>query len=381
MIVIPLTAALLWATIFFFTLYGTWLLKCYLTPKTLANPAYPPISILKPIKGQDADLDHNLESFFHIDYPEWEIVFCFESEYEPGYALVKKWQAKYPEVNSRILIERKLTGLNPKVALLKRAYKTAQYDWILISDSNIHIQPNFLTHLSQCTRKDVGVATGVVAGTLPKTIAATLEATVLNTFYARAMCVAHHVGQGYVVGKAMLFHKSVLDRAGGMDQLQSYAAEDYMAGFVTKQLGLKIALMPIPATQTLGHYTLQQYWQRHVRWGRLRKSQNPLAYAAEPLSYSLVSGWLLYFCTSTLFPHFTVPLVFLHFLCWFLCDAFSNYKLSGKLPFYFPLIWLIRESLALPHWIHAGIGNSILWRGQTFRILPGGLLQEKLYTG
>src|ERR1035441_9365548 len=36
----------------------------------------PPVSVLKPLHGDEPNLEENLASFFQQDYPEYEILFC-----------------------------------------------------------------------------------------------------------------------------------------------------------------------------------------------------------------------------------------------------------------------------------------------------------------
>ncbi len=53
--------------------------------KALSPSYFPPISVLKPLKGIDDNLFDNLESFCMQDYPEFEIIFSLqEGPQRPG---------------------------------------------------------------------------------------------------------------------------------------------------------------------------------------------------------------------------------------------------------------------------------------------------------
>ena len=45
----------------------------------------PPVSIIKPLSGLDEELEENLESFYRLDYPSYEIVFSFARREDPAH--------------------------------------------------------------------------------------------------------------------------------------------------------------------------------------------------------------------------------------------------------------------------------------------------------
>ena len=108
---------------------------------------YPPITILKPLKGIDDGLEDNLKSFFKIDYPNYEIIFGLDSYSDPAFNVVKKLQKEYNSVNSRLIVNNFAIGLNPKVNNLNNIYPFAEGEFILINDSNTRVQKDFLKNL------------------------------------------------------------------------------------------------------------------------------------------------------------------------------------------------------------------------------------------
>jgi ceramide glucosyltransferase len=62
----------------------------------------PGVSILKPLFGVDDNLNENLETFFNINYPKYELLFCVQNKEDPAINLVKGLIGKYPFVDARL---------------------------------------------------------------------------------------------------------------------------------------------------------------------------------------------------------------------------------------------------------------------------------------
>lgn len=365
----------LWTTSFSLMLFGTWLSYKHFkkVPPHLDAPFnLISISILKPLKGIDEGAKENLESFFKLDYPKFELLFSVQSALDPVIPIVEKLIKKYPKVVAELIVGNIQVGLNPKVNNLMTSYTKAQHDWILISDSNVRIQTNYLKRMAAHIETGVGIVTAIVAGIEPQKIGGLLESTFMNTFYPRGVFLAHWLGRPLVLGKSMLFKRSLANRFGGIKILGQYLAEDYMAGQAFQYLGYRSILMSDSVKQFIGSYSFRTFWLRHIRWGRIRKAQAPLIFFMEPLFNSLLCGIIgtIVFQTNGLF-------FLCHLATWFLCDLFIMTKLNPQISFFTPIIWLVREFLALPLWFHTVIGNKIFWRGQNYILEPGGLLKVK----
>jgi ceramide glucosyltransferase len=98
----------------------------------------PGVSIIKPIVGKDAKLKENLESYFKLNYPKYEILICIgEASNPPSLPLIQELMDTYPLVDVRLFIGAKSVGVNPKINNMITAYESAQYELIWISDANI----------------------------------------------------------------------------------------------------------------------------------------------------------------------------------------------------------------------------------------------------
>ena len=359
------------------TLWGTWYaLRKLKRPIPDSIVGLPPVSILKPLKGWEPGMEENIVSFFRLDYPMFEIIFSVADRRDPAVAVVSRMISDHPGVVARLHIGELDVGPNPKINNLIYPYREASYDHLLISDSNVRVSSDYLRRVVAHLTPSVGVVTAVVAGTRGGGLGGKLEAAYLNSFYARWMHIAEALGQSFVVGKSMLFRRSVAERFGGIENLAHYIAEDYMAGQAMRRLGLQVVIMRDPIHQHIGAYEFRSFWSRHLRWGRIRKAQAPFAFIAEPLLFSLVSGlfgaWAFHAWLGISPFWFLVA----HLGVWGVSDLLLIKRLEDRLRLDTVLFWLLREILALPLWCHMACGSSINWRGNRLRILPGGLVVQ-----
>lgn len=365
----------LWALNWAIMGWGTWLaFRLFRKKNTELQPTdLQPVSILKPLKGIDEGLYENLESFFQIRYPKYELLFSVTEENEPAIPLIQKLMEKYPEVDASLVCAPQAVGFNPKIANLMSVYDRTKYDLVLISDSNIRVRPRYLLDLIPDLKGSTGIITAIVAGVSPRGVGGWLEASYLNTFFTRWMVVTKKIGFPSVIGKSMLFKKSTMQRFGGLKTLGHYIAEDYMAGHAIQKLDLKVELMRSPIDQYIGLYSFDKFWGRHLRWGRIRKSIAPLAFLIEPLFFSSVSGLIGAFALDSLFGFNWLGCWLLHLLIWGCLDSFI-YSLMDRVSWKSLMAWAFRESLAVPLWVSILCGSTVFWRGKNYRLLRGGLL-------
>src|SRR5579863_7970285 len=114
-------------------------------PTTAPDRRFTPLlSILKPIRGLDPDAYENFASFCKQDYPEYELLFCVGADDDLVIPVLQKLVADFPERRIRILFGSGGMGSNDKVVKLARLVSEAQHEIIVINDSDVRVQPDYL---------------------------------------------------------------------------------------------------------------------------------------------------------------------------------------------------------------------------------------------
>lgn len=328
-----------------------------------------PISILKPLKGLEDNLEENLEAFFHLDYPQYEILFSVTSGTDAACPLVHELMERYPDVKARLIVGGAPVGANPKINNLIYSYQLAEYDYVLICDSTILPEPLFLRRMASYCVSGVGLVTAAVAGINGSGVGGWLEALYLNTFYLRWTYVGRLLRTPVVAGKAMLFRRTTANRFGGLRALAPYLAEDYMLAKAIQKLGLKVEIMHDPVYQQIGDKSFGEFWSRHLRWGRIRKALAPLAFAFEWMSGPIFTSCLLCLVPWT---DLKTRILFgaVMWAIWGFCDLLLWWSLHLRPSIAVGLTWMFRECLAPLLWLHTILGSTVTWKGARIRLGP-----------
>lgn len=97
----------------------------------------PGVTVIKPLMNVDDNLAGNLMTYFELDYPKYELLFCVQDSTDPVISVVQDLIDKYPLVDAKLYIGGKNVGINPKINNMMQGYEVAKYELILISDAGI----------------------------------------------------------------------------------------------------------------------------------------------------------------------------------------------------------------------------------------------------
>lgn len=389
------------------------------------------VTILRPMKGIDPEMDECLISALQQQYPRFEVIFCAESEGDAAIGPARRLIDRFPNVDAKVMISstREHYGPNPKVNNLAKGFTAAKYDILWVLDSNAWVSPGTLAR--SIAQLNTSPKTQVVHH-LPLSISlngiewgAKLDEMFMCTSHSKFYRAINATGlDPCVMGKSNIYRRSVLDAAvaaklklnqkhmepgTGIRHFAQYIAEDNMIAKCIWDSGGRTAMTSDVVVQPLTKFSLTGYCERRIRWLRVRRYMVLAATLVEPTTESLVAGVLGSFSISVLFLSSTSTLrtwswtwFLFHMLCWVLIDYWHFHNLlqfsqiesipgtskpAFVQPYYNPYdttqppghqnvrslatwlpVWVTREVLALPIWVAAMCGQTIYWRGRPFRI-------------
>src|SRR5215468_4775350 len=130
----------------------------------------PRVTILKPLHGAEPGLYENLASFCTQNYPgAVQIILGVQDPRDDAIAVVEQLRAKYRDCHLDLVVDTTIHGLNRKVSNLVNMWRYAEYDVVVVADSDMRVDPDYLSRVvAGLEQPDVGAMTCLYHG-LPAT--------------------------------------------------------------------------------------------------------------------------------------------------------------------------------------------------------------------
>jgi ceramide glucosyltransferase len=331
-----------------------------------------PVTVLKPLKGADAELYGNLRSFCVQEYAQFQIVFGVADPDDPAIAVVQRLVAEFPQRDLTLMVGGAGRAANRKVANLMNMLPAARHPLLIISDSDMRVMPDYLGVVAPLlAAPGVGLVTclyrGVPAG---------------SGLWSRLACL--HVNHGFLpqaavgeilrtgdgaFGATLALSRDTLDAIGGLEAVADQLADDHALGAAVRRIGRTIVLAPVLVDNVIFEPTLGALFRHELRWARTVRLLAPAGYAGSVITYPVALAVLA---------------LLLHAASW------SVYGLIAALVVRTATVWLgdrvlglpatpvylipLRDGLSFAVFIASFFARSVAWRDRRYRIARGGRL-------
>lgn len=311
-----------------------------------------------------------------LDYPEYEVLFGVNDLSDPAVALVQEVQKEFPAARLRLLHCPQLLGANGKISTLMQMLPSAAYEHVLINDSDILVEPDFLRSVMQeFARTDVGVVTTLYRALTGRGIWSKLEALGVNTDFMGGVLVAREMEGGvrFALGATMATTKSVLAKIGGLEALVNVLGDDYELGARAAAAGYHVELGDPVVETAVADYAWRDFWHHQLRWARTNRDLRPGGYFGLIITFALPWGMLAVLAAPRAW--WTWAVLILANIVRAIAAAVIGLKVLQDSEVWRDF-WLIpvRDVVAMAVWITSYLGHTIVWRGERFRLHKGKLL-------
>jgi ceramide glucosyltransferase len=341
----------------------------------LADAAFPPATILKPIYGMEKNLRENLHSTCLQDYPEYQVVFSVQRPDDAALPLLREVQREFGEERVTVAVENRRAGSNGKINNLLGALPYARHEVLVISDSDVRLRPDYLKKIvAPLSDPNVGCVCTLYKAACAERWFEKLELLSLNADFITNVVFAHVSGaSNFCLGASAALRRSTLDAIGGLASLADYLVEDYEMGRRIWESGRRIKVVPEVVDTMVDLEGVSQWWTHQVYWDQNTRAARPFAFFATALIRSVpfallyavmlmgaARGWLV-FAGALLIRMAASAFV----LGWGLRDR-EGLRSLWLLPF--------RDVAALFSWLLAFTQSTTTWRGAEFTLTRDGRL-------
>jgi len=343
-------------------------------PPAGAGAPPPGISILKPIRGAEADAEENFRSFCDQDYPDYQIVFGALDPGDAGLAAARLAAARPSRAEIAVVAGGDAAGANPKVRNLSNMEPHARHAVLLVSDSDVRVPPDYLKRMAAWLEDPaVAVVTspyrsrGSGAGGLLQALGNATELQP-SAFVARKV-----EGVRFGLGAGILIRREALAEIGGFAEVSRFLADDLMLGLLPARAGRRVVIALPVIDHELGRVGLAAFARRQIRWNRGIFAARPAGYAGLLWTQTTVAAILLVAAAGG------------SAFGWVLAAAAIGARLAmawqvGARELEDPSVrkWILlvplRDVVAFGLWIAGFFGRTVEWRGRRYRVNRGGRL-------
>jgi ceramide glucosyltransferase len=344
-------------------------------PPQYSFPQWPPVTIMKPVRGLEKDQEENFRSACLQDYPEFQVVFSIQDPDDPVFPLLKKMEEEFGSEKVSVVVDNRQVGANGKINNLLGALPHARYDILVFSDSDVRLRSDYLKAIV-APLADPGVS---CVCTLYKATRADrwyekMELLTFNADFIPSVIFSHVTGSAkFCLGSSMALRRSSLDELGGLETFSDYLVEDYEIGRRLWTSGKKIAVVRYFINLVIDLKNPRHWWNHQIYWDQKTRAAQPSGFFATVLIRSI--PFALFFAASR--SGDTVGLVILGgaialrlaaaaiILRWGLQDI-EGLKSLALLP--------LRDIVALVFWFLALAKRTVVWRGLKFNLIHGHLV-------
>ncbi len=256
------------------------LMRAALEPAPRLRPldSYPSLSVIRPIKGLDADLHNNLRAALDNGYlGPIETLFVLDHEREPALPLVldaiREHNASGRPGSARVLFSGDPPpGRTGKLHAMIAGMREADGELVAFADSDIRPDRQGLNALVETLvssdRAGAAFAPVVVASPV-RTVGDAAYALTLNGIYGGGVAVAALLARGelpFIMGQLMAFDRRALDAIGGLASIKNQLVDDMYIGARIWQAGYRNVVSAVPAPIIQQGLSTTDFLRTYRRW-------------------------------------------------------------------------------------------------------------------
>ncbi|WGS51784.1 bacteriohopanetetrol glucosamine biosynthesis glycosyltransferase HpnI [Paraburkholderia sp. D15] len=345
--------------------------------RAVAEPtSFPPVTIVKPLHGDEWALLANLASFCAQDYPgPVQFLFGVHDGADPALRAVDELRRLHPDADISVIADARLYGPNRKISNILNMLPQARHDVLVFADSDVSVGADYLRNvIGELQKPGVGLVTCVYRGQPDPGFWPRLSAKATNYQFLPGVVTGLALGLARpCFGQTIAMRRDTLEKIGGFTPFVRHLAEDHAIGEAVRMIGEKVVIPPFTIAHACVESSATQLIAHELRWSRTIRSVDPLGHFGSVLIHPLAFA-LLAVAFSGGAPW-----------AWALVPLAMAARLALKLLSDRALRQVRRDLWLLPIWdivsfaifVASFWSSRVIWRGFSFEVDGDGLLSAQ----
>jgi len=334
-----------------------------------------PVTILKPLHFEEPGLAAALTSFLKQNYAApIQLIFGVQDGADPAIKIVRALQKEYPQADIELVVDTELHGSNRKVSNLINMSRLAKHEIIVLSDSDISVQRDWLSKVvSALSVEGIGAVSCLYTGKPNGSFWSML--TAMGSSYEFLPNVIAGVSFGLAspcFGSTIALRRTTLDAIGGFHAFANQLADDYEIGRAVRAKGLKVSIPAFAVDHASQEQDWTEFYRHEVRWNRTTRVIDPLGHTGSFITQALPIALL-----GAMVNEFSLASIGI-FATTFASRLVLKWCIERKFGTYAGPDWAlpVRDALSFYVFIASMFGEDVHWRGSRFAVSPSGVLSQ-----
>lgn len=334
----------------------------------------PPVTILKPLHGDEPELLPRLVSFCTQNYSgPVQVVFGTQDPSDRANAVIDRLQSALPDRPIELKIDARGHGSNRKISNVINMSALAHHPVVVLADSDIEVGPDYLSAVvGELQNPNVGVVTCLYHGTARIGFWSQLSRLAIDTHFLPNAVTA--IGLGLArpcFGSTIAMRSEVLKRIGGFQAFADCLADDYAIGAAVHEAGYEIAVPAFSVGHACHQRSAADVIKHDLRAARTVKNIDPVGHLGTIITHPLplaLLGMLLGSADAVLMVAMAITCRIA------LCVCVERAFQLERHPY-----WLlpVRDVMSFGVFVASFFGNSVNWRGYNYQVLSDGTMTQE----
>ncbi|BEU26941.1 bacteriohopanetetrol glucosamine biosynthesis glycosyltransferase HpnI [Paraburkholderia sp. 22B1P] len=360
-----------------YTLSASLFMRRFFSRPMIAPVRFPPVTVVKPLRGDEWQLLENLTSFVEQDYPgAVQYIVGVHDRSDAALPVVDILRARFPEKRINVVVDGRVYGPNRKIANLANMMDHAEHDVLCFADSDVRVGARFLRDIvGALEQPGVGLVTSAYRGLCAPGFWPRVSSAMTNYHFLPGVVTGLSIGLARpCLGQTIAITRTTLMRIGGLPQFAHHLAEDYAIGEAVRRNGLSVVIPPFTAHHACVETTFSQLIAHELRWCRTIRAAARMGHLGAILMHPFPLALLvvLFSFGNPLASGLVVLTLIVRGILVWQTDRATGERCSG-----FP--WLpVWDVLQFGIYVASFFSSRVLWRGQRFDVDGDGLLSSRV---